>query len=130
MVDLIPVEEVNGHGHVRRCDLIVLDDERRKLDLNQQSKPPKVLSVDSMLKASLTVLLVIVTGAVGYLFSRLGDHRDRIIRAEAWIEIDKRQSIAILEQLQLLNSTLSALKAQNSAIEVRLDSLAKALEKR
>ena len=127
MLERIPVDVENGLGHSKRCELIVLDDEKEQFDLSN-NRPPKVLSVDSLLKATLSILLLICTAGLTYLFTKVTDHQDRLIRAEVWIESDKRHQQQILTQLREIREVINGNSQMNARLETRLDAIKHLIE--
>ena len=61
-LERVPVNVANGHGRVSQGELIVLDRER---DALADGKTPKVLSVDSLLKGFLAILLAVLVPVLG-----------------------------------------------------------------
>jgi len=129
MIETVPVEVMNGNGSSECCDLIVLDVEKEKFGLTS-AKPPKVLSVDSLLKAALAILLLICTTGLTYIFTRVNDHQDRITKNETWIEFGKQQSEQVLSRLNDIQKQLGSLKTHDATVSAHLESIKELLKKK
>lgn len=106
------------------CELLVLDRRKELKQLaGQNESVPKVMSVDSVVKALFALIQIVGLAVVSWLLVNTIDQGDRITKNETMIEQQRGRDSEILSELRSMNSSLSTALQNQAAARSEISNL-------
>lgn len=119
MQSLAYVDCVQQNGE--RCAVIDIDSMGEKLDHTKQ--PPKVVSLDMILKSMASVLFAILLGICGWLLITIIDHGERLVKAESNIKSNDIRGAEILSLLKSINQQQVEILRNQAQFSIKIEYL-------